>query len=114
VTTFILMIGSGFLVFELQNDFQQFREDRMSNTFGLIFFAVALGLFVFKAGFFIYNLFLYFKYKPVKSVSNEELPTCTVIVPAYNEGKQVWDTLMSLADSDYPEGKLELLAIDDG
>lgn len=114
VTTFILMIGSGFLVFELQNDFQQFREDRMSNTFGLIFFAVALGLFVFKAGFFIYNLFLYFKYKPVKSVTNEELPTCTVIVPAYNEGKQVWDTLMSLADSDYPEGKLELLAIDDG
>lgn len=114
VTTFILMIGSGFLVFELQNDFQQFREDCMSNTFGLIFFAVALGLFVFKAGFFIYNLFLYFKYKPVKSVTNEELPTCTVIVPAYNEGKQVWDTLMSLADSDYPEGKLELLAIDDG
>lgn len=114
VTTFILMIGSGFLVFELQNDFQQFREDRMSNTFGLIFFAVATGLFVFKAGFFIYNLFLYFKYKPVKSVTNEELPTCTVIVPAYNEGKQVWDTLMSLADSEYPEGKLELLAIDDG
>src|SRR5690606_31073224 len=52
--------------------------------------------------------------KPVKSVTNEELPTCTVIVPAYNEGKQVWDTLMSLADSEYPEGKLEILAIDDG
>src|SRR5690606_40187244 len=90
--TFILMIGSGFLVFELQNDFQQFREDRMSNTFGLIFFVVATGLFVFKAGFFIYNLFLYFRYKAIKSVTDEELPTCTVIVPAYNEGKQVWDT----------------------
>lgn len=114
VTTFILMIGSGFLVFDLQNDFQQFREDRLNSTFGLIFFAIATGLFVFKAGFFIYNLYLYFRYKPVQSVTDEELPTCTVIVPAYNEGKQVWDTLMSLADSEYPEGKLELLAIDDG
>ncbi|MCK0114443.1 glycosyltransferase [Gelidibacter sp. F63206] len=113
-STFLLMIGSVFLVFDLQNDFQQFREDRINSTIGLIFLVVATGLFIFKAGFFIYNLFLYFRYKAIKSVSNEELPTCTVIVPAYNEGKQVWDTLMSLADSDYPDGKLELLAIDDG
>jgi hyaluronan synthase len=114
VSTFILMIGSGFLVFDLQNDFQQFRTDRINSTFGLIFLVVATGLFIFKAGFFIYNLFLYFRYRSVKSVTDEQLPTCTVIVPAYNEGKQVWDTLMSLADSNYPEGKLELLAIDDG
>ena len=114
VSTFILMIGSVFLVFDLQNDFAQFREERVNSTYGLIFLTVATVLFVFKAGFFIYNLYLYFRYKAIKSVSNEELPTCTVIVPAYNEGKQVWDTLMSLADSDYPEGKLEILAIDDG
>ena len=114
VTTFILMIGSVFLVFDLQNDFAQFRADRVNSTLGLIFLAVATSLFVFKAAFFIYNLYLYYKYKAIKSVTNEELPTCTVIVPAYNEGKQVWDTLMSLADSDYPEGKLEILAIDDG
>lgn len=114
VTTFILMIGSGFLVFELQNDFQQFRTDRINNTFGLIFLVVATGLFAFKALFFIYNLFLYFRYRSIKSVSDEQLPMSTVIVPAYNEGKQVWDTLMSLADSDFPEGKLEILAIDDG
>ncbi|MEO5788822.1 MAG: glycosyltransferase family 2 protein [Gelidibacter sp.] len=114
ISTFILMIGSVFLVFDLQNDFAQFREERVNSTFGLIFLTVATGLFFFKAAFFIYNLYLYFRYKAIKSVSNEELPTCTVIVPAYNEGKQVWDTLMSLADSDYPEGKLEILAIDDG
>ena len=114
VSTFILMIGSVFLVFDLQHDFAKFRAERINSTFGLIFLTVATGLFVFKAGFFIYNLYLYFRYKAIKSVSNEELPTCTVIVPAYNEGKQVWDTLMSLADSEYPEGKLEILAIDDG
>jgi len=44
----------------------------------------------------------------------EELPNITVIVPAYNEGKQVWYTLMSLSNSDYPKEKLELITIDDG
>lgn len=114
VSTFLLMIGSVFLVFDLQSDFQDFRAERMGSTLGLIFLTVATGLFVFKAGFFIYNLYLFFKYKSIKSVSDERLPSCTVIVPAYNEGKQVWDTLMSLADSQYPEDKIELLAIDDG
>src|SRR5690606_14531573 len=114
ISTFILMIGSGFLVYELQNDFSAFRQERIDSTLGFIFLIIASALFFFKAGFFVYNLVLYFKYRSVKSVSNEELPMCTVIVPAYNEGKQVWDTLMSLALSDYPEGKLELLAIDDG
>jgi len=114
VSTFLLMIGSGFLVFDLQNDFSQFRAERINSTWGLAFLIVATALFLFKAGFFVYNLFLYFRYRSIKSVTDEELPTCTVIVPAYNEGKQVWDTLMSLADSEYPEGKLQLLAIDDG
>tara|TARA_R110000751_G_scaffold192331_3_gene297936 strand:- start:38 stop:1183 length:1146 start_codon:yes stop_codon:yes gene_type:complete len=59
-------------------------------------------------------LYKFFKYKPIDSVTDEELPTVTIIVPAYNEGKQVWDTLMSLADSDYPQDKIELLSIDDG
>lgn len=114
VSTFLLMIGSVFLVFDLQHDFAQFRAERINSTFGLIFLTVATSLFVFKAVFFIYNLYLYFRYKAVKSVTDDQLPMSTVIVPAYNEGKQVWDTLMSLADSDFPEGKLEILAIDDG
>ena len=57
---------------------------------------------------------LFLKYKTISSVTDEELPTCTVIVPAYNEGKQVWDTLISLAKSDYPIEKLQILAVDDG
>lgn len=114
LSTFILMIGSGFLVFDLQSDFEQFRTERVNSTIGLVFLVVATVLFVFKAGFFVYNLYLYFRYKSIASVSDDALPNCTVIVPAYNEGKQVWDTLMSLAGSDYPDTKLEILAIDDG
>ncbi|WP_300434930.1 glycosyltransferase family 2 protein [Christiangramia sp.] len=114
LSTFILMIGAAFLVFNLQSDFSAYNMERMSTTWGLIFVIIAGALFLYRAGFFIYNLYLYFRYKPVKSVTDEELPTSTVIVPAYNEGRQVYDTLMSLAASDFPKEKLQLLAIDDG
>lgn len=112
--SFLLMIGAAFLVYELQDEFYEFNLDRMNSTWGFVFFIVATALFIFKGGVFLYNLFLYFRYKPIKSVSDDLLPTCTVIVPAYNEGKLVWDTLLSLADSNYPEEKLQILAIDDG
>jgi len=114
IGSFLLMIGAAYLVYELQDEFQQFNLDRMNSTWGFIFLVVATALFVFKAGVFLFNLYLYIRYKPVKSVSDELLPTLTVIVPAYNEGKLVWDTLLSLANSHYPEEKLQILAIDDG
>lgn len=113
-STFVLMIASIYVVYVLQTDFEQFNLDRRSSTFGLIFMTVAGGLFLFKAGFFLFTLYRYFVYKAIPSVTDDELPTCTVIVPAYNEGKQVWATLMSLAESDYPIEKIQLLSIDDG
>ncbi|MEG0851879.1 MAG: glycosyltransferase family 2 protein [Flavobacterium sp.] len=112
--TFLLMLTGAFFVFQFQPDFDQLHFERINSTGGLIFLGITVFLFVFKGGIFLYNLFLYLKYKPVESVSDELLPTCTVIVPAYNEGKLVYDTLMSLANSDFPEHKLQLLAIDDG
>ena len=113
-STFVLMLGSAYLVYVLQGDFEQFNLERMESTLGLSFMIVAATLFLFKTGFFLYTVYRYFKYKAIASVSDEELPTCTVIVPAYNEGKQVYHTLFSLAESDYPKEKLQLLAVDDG
>ena len=113
-STFVLMIASIYVMYVLQSDYDQFNQDRLSTTFGMVFMGIALGLFAFKAVFFAYILFRYFRYKAIESVSDGELPTCTVIVPAYNEGKQVYATLMSLANSDYPVEKLQLLSIDDG
>ncbi len=113
-STFVLMIGAAYMVFVLQSDFTEFRLDRKSSTIGFIFMAIAAGLFLYKTLFFLYTLVLYFIYKPITSVSDDKLPMVTVIVPAYNEGKQVWATLKSLAESDYPQEKLQLLSIDDG
>ena len=114
ISTFIAMIGAGYLVYILQNDFAKFNFERLNTKLGFTFFTIFTTLFVFKVITFIYDIYLYSKYKPIESVSDEKLPTITVIVPAYNEGKQVWETLKSLAKSDYPKDKLQLLSIDDG
>ena len=114
VCTFILLFVGAYSAYYLQADFDQFQLDRINSSWGFPFLVLAGVLFVFQTGVFLYNLYLYFTYKPIESVSDELLPTCTVIVPAYNEGKLVWDTLMSLADSDFPAHKLEILAVDDG
>ena len=54
-------------------------------------------------------------YRPVKpEIDDEKLPSCTVIVPAYNEGSYVERTIKSLLYSDYPTDKLEIIAVNDG
>ncbi len=112
--TFLILIGATVLFFSMDIEYANFRTERLGTTIGKVFLYVATGILFYKIFFFIYIVYRYFKYKNIDSVSNAELPTCTVIVPAYNEGKQVYDTLLSLANSDYPKEKLELIAIDDG
>jgi hyaluronan synthase len=112
--SFLTMIGAAYSVYLLQDDFSKFNFERLNTNLGYMFFTLAATLFAFSAMTFLYDIYLYFKYKPIESVSDNELPTVTVIVPAYNEGKQVWATLESLAKSDYPKDKLQLLSIDDG
>ncbi|MGA9637756.1 glycosyltransferase [Flavobacterium sp.] len=114
LSSFILMIAGAFSVYEMQTDFDQFHVDRIDSTFGFCFLILTLFLLFFQVSVFLYNLYLYFKYKPIESVNDDLLPTVTVIVPAYNESKQVWDTLMSLSLSDFPEQKMQILAVDDG
>ena len=41
-------------------------------------------------------------------------PSLTVIIPAYNEGAMVEQAIASVAASDYPADKLEIICIDDG
>lgn len=113
-SSFLLITIGIYFLWVFHNDFEQLKIDKASTTIGYTFIVLATSLFAFKATFFLYKAYNYYKYKPIASVSDKELPTCTVIVPAYNEGKQVFDTLMSLASSDYPKHKLQIISIDDG
>ncbi|MBX3187547.1 MAG: glycosyltransferase [Labilithrix sp.] len=40
-------------------------------------------------------------------------PTVTVVVPLFNEGKQIYDTIQSLLALEYPEDKLSVIVVDD-
>lgn len=76
-------------------------------------------LFFLVVSFFVLAYMLFgaicaYLYKPAVTLSDEQLPGCTVLVPAYNEGKHVAETLFSLFDSDYPVEKLQIIAINDG
>ena len=64
--------------------------------------------------FYLWLAFNAFRYKAVPGATDDELPKVTVVVPAYNEGHLVQETLRSLATGDYPKDKLQLIAIDDG
>jgi N-acetylglucosaminyltransferase len=40
-------------------------------------------------------------------------PTVTVVVPLYNEGRSIYDTIISLVNLDYPKEKLSVTVVDD-
>ncbi|WP_040281380.1 glycosyltransferase [Psychroserpens damuponensis] len=113
-SSFLLMAIGIYFFSVFSGDLDIINTERLTSFWGTVFITITTALVVFKGALFLFMLYKYFRYKPIAPVSNDELPTVTVIVPAYNEGKQVWDTLMSLAASDYPQHKLELLSIDDG
>ena len=93
------------------------------NTANVIFFSDQVDLLVIVISFlmiianilyFAWQTLLYFRYKPIPAVTDEQLPDCTVIVPAYNEGRQIALALESVLNSDYPKEKLTVIAVNDG
>ena len=60
------------------------------------------------------RLGLWLAYRPSPAISEEALPSLTVVVPAYNEGPGVVTTLVSLLTSRYPRERLQVIAVDDG
>ena len=40
-------------------------------------------------------------------------PTVTAVIPMFNEGKAIQETLQSILDADYPQGKLDVICVDD-
>jgi hyaluronan synthase len=96
------------------NDFGSLLDDIRSHKLGLVYLytvRIFLGL---NLSVFLWRVLLVLAYKPFESCSDKQLPHCTVIVPAYNEGKGVLTTLKSVVESIYPADKMQIIAIDDG
>jgi hyaluronan synthase len=113
ILTVLLFTGTLLAVFNVSaSDFEEvyFRQDtftKIMNVFGIV-------LLVISVVYYGWLAWLAFLYRPVQSKPDRELPGCTVIVPAYNEGRMVFDTLKSLLASNYPVSKLQIVAVNDG
>jgi hyaluronan synthase len=81
---------------------------------GKLLFIITKFFFIVHLAVFIWRIVLCFKYKPAPPSPNAELPTCSIIVPAYNEGRQAYDTIASIVKSDYPAEKMNIIGVDDG
>ena len=57
---------------------------------------------------------LWLRYRPFAPAGHEDAPMLTVVIPAYNEGAMVENSIASVAAARYPSGRLEIVAIDDG
>ena len=89
--------------------------DRLSSLeWGLAYLVIARSLFYINASAFLWRLVLVLFYRPSPTCNDDQLPTCTVLIPAYNEGRHVAETIDSVAASDYPADKIEIISIDDG
>ena len=85
-------------------------------NYGVFLFLLAgFGMLLANLLYFAWQILLAAQYKPYKAPDDpEDLPTCAVIIPAFNEGEQVYHALMSLLKSDYPAHKLDIITVNDG
>jgi hyaluronan synthase len=65
-------------------------------------------------GSLLWRTGLWFCYRPADSLRVGEWPAVTVLLPAYNEGETIQPTITAIAASDYPAGRLKIIAVDDG
>jgi hyaluronan synthase len=57
---------------------------------------------------------LWLFYRPFPAEAHDSAPSMTVVIPAYNEGAMVEQSIESVAAARYPRGRLEILVVDDG
>ena len=80
---------------------------RSRRMFELIFLFIMVGYF------FQSFIFIIGAKKKFPRISDDKLPTATIIVAARNEEDKILRTLQSLDKLEYPEGKLQILIVDD-
>ncbi len=71
--------------------------------------------------FEIFMLITYFEHRTKirgilhsKTDDSDDMPSVTIVVPCFNEENTVKKTLDSLVALDYPKGRLQIVAVDDG
>lgn len=74
---------------------------------GLIWISIGLSMLVIRTA-------LWFRYRPFDAATYDSAPTMTVVIPAYNEGAMVEQSIESVVAARYPRSRLQLVVVDDG
>ena len=106
ITIVALAIKTGAL-FDPFSEVYQTRIGAFLMSFGAIYSSIMLLVTAVRA-------IMVMSYRPMKALSDEQLPSVTVVIPAYNEGADVARSIDSIARSNYPREKLQIIAVDDG
>ena len=99
-----------------ENLFFTWRAAEFSGTRGVILrYLLFISGLIFVSSLVV-RTWLWFRYRPIAidSISDAQWPHVTVAVPAYNEGLGIYRSLVSIAECDYPQDRLHIIAIDDG
>ncbi|MEK6896150.1 MAG: glycosyltransferase [Nanoarchaeota archaeon] len=79
-------------------------------SYSLLVYALAyMGLFLLS-----FYLLSFFQTRKIKIIEEKSDKTVTILIPAYNEERDIARTLKSVLNIDYPKDKLEIIVIDDG
>jgi len=63
---------------------------------------------------YVFGLYIKLLHERKLHVVDERFePTVTVVVPLFNEGRSIYDTIAALANLDYPKDKLSITVVDD-
>ena len=65
-------------------------------------------------GMLAWRVWLACRYRAYSPVNDRELPAVTIVIPSYNEGHQILDTVRSVMASDYPRSRMQVICVDDG
>ncbi len=77
-------------------------------------FPISLFIFIVCLNRYVFGLYLaLFKGKKFDEKIEGYEPTVTVVVPLYNEGRSIYDTIISLTRLHYPPEKLNITVVDD-
>ncbi|MEI8078786.1 MAG: hypothetical protein WCH61_04045, partial [bacterium] len=86
----VLTIFSVLLSWILNWDHMQETRDVMfQSAMGAAFMVFGQVFLLLNVAYLVWQVWLFRQYKPWPPLPDRRLPTCSVIVPAYNEGRQV-------------------------
>ena len=98
----IIQIATGVTIFIALGVFSHFMNNVFIMSFVLTYFTLAY--------FLVVSLVAYSYHRSTADIT----PDCDVVIPAYNEGRNVYDTVKSVIECDYPADKLHVIVVDDG